>query len=319
VTPPYVASADVVHGSGSEHDGRYSLGSSSESSLGWGHVDSAVASRYFEYLTTQDVGFLAEVGAFEVERLRAEPGLVLELLARPEVFEAVFDPQADPLRVSPFLIFAAAVGRAETELRGAAFVPDWFGPRQRVAIFDAPALRELLGDPAVRLFLAELLASYTHVASGSVWVQRRGSWRRQRFSELDPVRLTTLLEVLPEAERPGIYRRLGDLALFLTGVFPDHAATLGLSPVDQVRLRRAAATKPTSGFEPPDGPGLQLWEELGRRWYELAWRTAPVPSAPLEVVARVGKHFPETRRILNFVTDRWLFPLRDRWFPLAGA
>jgi hypothetical protein len=36
-------------------------------------------------------------------------------------------------------------------------------------------------------------------------------------------------------------------------------------------------------------------------------------------VARVGKHFPETRRILNFVTDRWLFPLRDRWFPLAGA
>ena len=283
-------------------------------------MDSAVASRYFEYLTVEDVAFLAEVGGSEVDRIRAQPRLILELLAREEVFAAVFDPKADPLRVSPFLIFAAAVGRAETELRRAAFVPDWFGPRQRVAVFDAPALRQLLGDPAVRLFLAQLLASYTHVASGSVWVQRRGGWRRQRFSELDPVRLAALLEVLPEAERPGIYRRLGDLALFLTGVFPDYAASRALSPLDQLRLHRAAAATPTSRFESSSAPGgLQLWEELGRRWYELAWRTAPVPTPPLETAARVGKHFPETRRILNFVTDRWLFPLRDRWFPLAGG
>jgi hypothetical protein len=292
-------------------------------------VELTVASRYFEHLTVEDVAFLAEIGGRPVERLRAQPRLVLEVLSRQEVFETVFgSPEArggpptsqpDPLRVSPFLVFAVAVARAEIELGRASFVPDWFGPRRRVAVFDAPALRELLGDPAVRLFLAQLLASYTHVASGSVWVRRRGGWRRQRFSELDPVRLAALLEVLPEAERPGVYRRLGDLALFLTGVFPDYAASRALSPLDQVRLRRAAPGSP-SRFEPPDGlSGLQLWEELGRRWYELAWRTAPVASDPLETVARVGRHFPETRRILNFVTDRWLFPLRDRWFPLAGT
>jgi hypothetical protein len=306
------------------------LGWLSSSSLGHGYVDLTVASRYFEHLTVEDVAFLAEIGGLEVERLRAQPRLVLELLSRGEVFETVFGSpgrrgqpptgQLDPLRVSPFLIFAVAVARAETELGQAAFVDDWFGPRRRVAVFDAPALRELLADPAVRLFLAQLLASYTHVASGSVWVQRRGGWRRQRFSELDPVRLAALLEVLPEAERPGVYRRLGDLALFLTGVFPDYAASRALSPLDQVRLRRTAASGPTSRVERPDElSGLQLWEELGRRWYELAWRTAPVPSDPLEMVARVGRHFPETRRILNFVTDRWLFPLRERWFPLTGA
>lgn len=278
----------------------------------------SVASRYMEHLTSEDVAFLAGFGGWDTKRLHGEPALLLEALSRDGLFEAVFEPAgSDPVPgLSPFLVFAVAVARAETELQGAAFVPDWLGVRQRVPVFDAPALREMLGDPAVRLFLAELLASYTHVASGSVWVQRRRGWRRQRWSELDPVRLAGLLEVMPEAERVGVYRRLGDLALFLTGVFPDYASR-ALSPLDEARLRRAAATRPTD----PDGEpgGLQLWEELGRRWYELAWRSAPTPTASLEVAVRVGRRFSDSRRILNFVTDRWLFPLREQWFPFAGA
>ncbi len=71
-----------------------------------------------------------------------------------------------------------------------------------------------------RLFLAELLSSYTHVASGTVWAKSGGRWRRRRFSELDPVQLARLAEVVPDWERLAVYRRLGDLALFLTGVFP---------------------------------------------------------------------------------------------------
>lgn len=276
-----------------------------------------VASRYLDYLSAEDVEFLAGSGGWETERFRSQPALVVGVLSDDRVFESVFAPQGpDPVPgLSPFLVFAVAVARAEIELRRAAFVPDWLGARQRVPVFDAPALRDLLGDPAIRLFLAELLASYTHVASGSIWVRRRRGWRRQRWSELDPVRLAALLDVTPEAERVGIYRRLGDLALFLTGVFPDYAGSRALSPVDQARLRRTAARAGSSD----DGPtGLALWEELGRRWYELAWRCAPAPTASLEVAARVGRSFPETRRILNFVTDRWLFPLRDQWFPEAA-
>src|SRR5215211_5973578 len=106
------------------------------------------------------------------------------------------------------------------DLEAATFVPEWSSRQGRVAVFDAPALRAFLAAPARRLFLVELLASYVHVASGSVWVQTPRGWRRRRYSELDPVRLAALLEVVDEAERPGVWRRLGDLALFLTGVFP---------------------------------------------------------------------------------------------------
>jgi hypothetical protein len=35
------------------------------------------------------------------------------------------------------------------------------------------------------------------------------------------------------------------------------------------------------------------------------------------VVAEIAGRFVEARRFLNVVTDRYLFPLRERWFPLA--
>ena len=47
-----------------------------------------------------------------------------------------------------------------------------------------------------RFFFVELLASYTHVVSGSTWTATRRGWRRRRFSELDPVQLAGLLGVV---------------------------------------------------------------------------------------------------------------------------
>ncbi len=139
------------------------------------------------------------------------------------------------------------------------------------------------------LFLAELLASYVHVASGSVWVQTAHGWRR-RYSELDPVRLATLLEVVDQTERPGVWRRLGDLALFLTGVFPDHTDARGLGPVQATRLLRSAGLAPG---ETGAGAGVALLELLGRRWPGPAprpWRwLARWPTASRRPGAQPGR------------------------------
>jgi hypothetical protein len=160
------------------------------------------------------------------------------------------------------------------------------------------------------------------VASGSVLVQTRRGWRRQRFSELDPVRLAALLDVVPAEERPGIYRRLGDLSLFMTGVFPDHTATRAFAPVQAQRLLRHARLEEDEArqagrmAEPAWGSGgVALLERLGRRWYQLAAQSAPVRTAPLRVMEQVAERFGQARRILNLVTDTYLFPFRARWFP----
>jgi hypothetical protein len=276
-------------------------------------VTDPTALTYLEHLTDGD---LALLGA----PTRSEPGGILERLARPETYEAVFGPGgADEafLRASPFLTFAVAVHRAAEELGATTFTREWVAPRQRVPVFDAHVLRDFIGDPLRRLFLVELLASYTHVASGSVWVHTARGWRRRRFSELDPVRLASLLEVVDERDRPGVYRRLGDLALFLTGVFPDHTALHGLGGVGRSRLLRSGGL---TEAEPGRGAGgVSVLEALGPRWYRLAVRQVRGPlTGTMRATADVAAHFPDARRILNFVTDRFLFPFRSHWFGVSG-
>jgi hypothetical protein len=284
------------------------------------------AGGYLEHLSDADLALLATAAGLPAERLRVDLAVVEPLLEDPRTFEAVFGApgRADPLlQASPFLVFALAIQRGAEDLRSAAFVGEWAGPRKRLPVFDAASLRDFLAAPARRLFLAELLASYVHVASGSVLVQTRRGWRRQRFSELDPVRLAALLDVVPADERVGIYRRLGDLALFLTGVFPDHTATRTFAPVYAERLLRhaglegAEARQAGSMAEPALGSGgVALLERLGRRWYRLAYQSAPVRTAPLRVMDEVAERFGQARRILNLVTDSYLFPFRARWFPV---
>lgn len=284
------------------------------------------AGGYLEHLSDGDLALLGSAaGSLPAERLRADPAMVERLLDDPRTFEAVLGApgRADRLlHASPFLVFALAIQRGAEDLREAAFVGEWAGPRKRLPVFDAASLRDFLAAPPRRLFLAELLASYVHVASGSVLVQTRRGWRRQRFSELDPVRLAALLDVVPADERAGIYRRLGDLALFLTGVFPDHTATRAFAPVSAERLLRHAGLE--GGEARQAGPigepslgsgGVALLERLGRRWYRLAYQSAPVRTAPLRVIHEVAERFDQARRILTLVTDTYLLPFRTRWFP----
>jgi hypothetical protein len=218
------------------------------------------------------------------------------------------------------------VHRAWAELQHATHVDEWIGPRRRLPVLGGADLRDFLGSTPRRLFLTELLASYTRVASGATWVHTRRGWRRRRFSELDPVRLASLLEVVPDDERPGIYRRLGDLALFLTGVFPDHTELRGLGPHGEGRLLRSsglpAACEPSrhqpAAAMPASSGTVDLLERLGGRWYGIASRTANPRTAAIGVVADVGQHFAAARRTLNYLADRHLFVRRAEWFSGFG-
>lgn len=275
---------------------------------------------WLDHLTDGDGQLLRQVAP----AAGAEPAALGEgealarVLAHPATFDAVFGSARShaPPSASPFLVFAVAVHRGWAELRGTHHVDEWVGPRQRLPVLGGDDLREFLGSDARRFFLVELLASYTRVASGSTWVQTRRGWRRRRFSELDPVRLASLLEVVPAAERPGVYRRLGDLALFLTGVFPDHTELAGLGPGAQGRLLRIAGMS-DGGPGPADVPtdAVALLEQLGERWYRVAVQTVPAPlTGSVQVVADVAERFGLARRSLNYLTDRYLFTRRGGFF-----
>ena len=267
---------------------------------------------YLEHLSDADLGLLA--GAPESVGARPDPERIEAMIDSPAIFRTLFGtPGRDPLlRGSPFLLFAVLIHRAVRDLGAAAFVEEWVGPRQRVPVFAVGDLREFSTDPLRRLFLAELLASYSHVSSGSVLVQTARGWRRQRFSELDPLRLIELADAVSDAERPAVYRRLGDLSLFMSGIFPDYAAERLVAERQRGRLERALAPADRERAEHHDG--IWLLERLGRRAYRVAQQATDRSTAMAGVLAELSENFATARRVLNFLTDRYLFPMRQRWF-----
>jgi hypothetical protein len=289
---------------------------------------------YLEHLTESDLSILAGASGRPSSDedapayLRSHPEAVEDVLGSQAAFERVFGaPGADDLlvRASPFLVFAVAVHRAVDDLGRTNFVEERVTPRLRVPVFDADQLREFGVDPARRYFLVEHLTSYTRVMSGPVWVQRGGRWRRQRFSELDAARLAATLDAVPESDRPGIYRRLGDLALFLTGVFPDHSAKRAVHPIELERLLRSLL--PTDIPAPTlhdveqlagDRGAAGVLEWLGPRWYHVAAERTPVTGLA-RLLDDLATRFDQARRFLNHLTDRYLFPVRNRWFPATGS
>lgn len=271
---------------------------------------------FLERLGGRDLALLAHaaepssVVSDTVAQLRAEPDRIEELVARPDVFDSLFGRGRDEpvIVVAPFLAFSVLVARTRQELREATFVRDWVGAHRSIPIFDVGELRAFLDDSLRRLFLADLLASYTHVASGTMWVRTARGPRRRRFSELDPLRLAELVDAVPEHERVALYRRLGDLSLFLTGVFPDYTSDRLLGRRSEARLRRTLA------MEADDGGAIDLLERIGRNSYRLAWEaTEPRDVGLARVVGDVSSRFTIARRILNFLTERHLFAAREQW------
>jgi hypothetical protein len=269
--------------------------------------------------------------AARIEALHRQPALILDALDRPATTAAVLNlaraagPGRSPGRdddrfalISPFLLFAAAVHRTAADLAGASYAPERTTPRRRVPLFDGSVLTAYLAAPRHRLFLADLLASFARI-SGGVVLAPDGHHRR-RWNDADPHRLAVLLDAVPPSGRPPVWRRLGDLALFLAGVFPDSAERLVRDEAAAGRLARRTLLEGSGpGLRPdviPEGgaPGLIEW--LGTRWYQQAARHTSGDAA--QAMRDQAEHFHPARRVLNTAADRYLLPYSADWLTAPG-
>jgi hypothetical protein len=266
---------------------------------------------YLEHLTESDLALMSGAVGEAKERIRSElgndPAALDHWLGSSELFEKIFEPQSGDLGPfpSPFLLFGVMVGRAAVELSDMVQISEWSGPGRRVPVFDASNLGAFLEPGFRRFFLVEVLASFTKVASGSFWVRTERGYRRRRFSELNPVQMLEVVEQLPDPHRAAGYRRLGDVALFLSGVFPDHTSRHPYRPMERDRLARSASIPPGSALI--DDP-LTFLELAGSGWYRRSEAAADrFAGARWDFLGDMAEHFRQARRVLNYLADEYLF------------
>jgi len=118
--------------------------------------------------------------------------------------------------------------------------------------------------------------------------------RAQRISRFDDETYDTLGAILAAADSPDPKRsflareHLGNYALWLSGVFPDH--------IEERRWRKG-------------GPDLEYYEAMGRRGYELAANHKLAQEAGIsDFYALAADRFRVMRIALTSVSDALLFP-----------
>ena len=199
------------------------------------------------------------------------------------------------IRISPALYFEALLRRSRRDLRSAAYTEERDG-RASIPVFDAPRALEFMERPGVLEYLAAMMASFTRVRSYVVPVRvRRGMRRRVRYDDMDIDSLTRFAAAAEPPMRFGYYKRIADVCLFVSGVFPDGAARLG-------RGRRARRS-------------LSDYEREGRRFYGLASAHPAARAAKLaETFAELEEGFAYARKALSFMSSRFLSARRRRLF-----
>lgn len=261
-------------------------------------------------LTESDLRFLVETVATRrkdhdrvIELVRDKEDFLEQMLDDARLLDRLLNDEEALVRASPYLLFSALLRqvRRELEKTGVVYEPESRG--RRIPVFEAPAVVELLSKSEAREYLVELLCSFVRTNTGYVYWNERGAWHRRKFSDTDLDDMIALAGVVDAERRPRFLKRVADIALFLSGIFPDQAVRV------PPRSRPALTSQRT----------LQDYEQAGHRFYALAARETP--EAPLRpLLETLAEKFTLARSALNSLSDHFLKRHRGRYFELpAGA
>jgi len=236
-----------------------------------------------------------------VELLRDKPDLVAPMLDDPRLVDRLLREKDVLVRISPRLLFTVLLRRLrhDLEAHGLVYERDAGHP---IPVFAGSQARALLDQPGVFEYFVDLLCSFVRTHSGTLYWRERGLWRKRRFSDLNLDDMVAVCHLVAPEWRPRIYKRIGDIALFLTGVFPDHVSQL----LQGVRRRLS------------QGRTLADYEREGRYFYRLAARQSGTPWSST-VLQQLAEQFTLAREILTTLSERYLKPLREQYFSIPSG
>ncbi len=245
-----------------------------------------------------------------VEAIRDDRTYLEAMLGDDRLFQEVMGDEEILVKISPRLFFHILLRRALRDLRELTHTVE-VRNLQKVAVFDADQVVDLLEKPEVRDYLADMLASFTRIESVTVPVRvRRGVWRKVRFSDFDLDSLERYAQSVEEELRFGPYKRIADVCLFLVGMFPEYIEAQSRYPLSRMPRRGVLGRRPRS---------LEEYEEEGRQFYALAAEHEAAHALNLrEVLLTLAERFTLAEKPLAHLAQRYLHLSRQRLFSLEA-
>jgi hypothetical protein len=266
------------------------------------------------WIPDKDLDFIIDAAAPSSdapERLKRliqdDPEFRAAMVGDDGLFDQVMNDEEIFLHLSPSLYFEVLLRRAHRELQTATHTLERSG-RERIPVFDTDDVLELLKRPQVIEYLASMLASFTRVHSYVVPVRvRRGIRRRIRYNDMDVDSLVRFAATVEPMERFSYYKRIADVCLFVTGVFPDHALR-SYSTTDAGRtgeLPRSTRNRRT----------MEDYERDGRRFYGMAQQHPTARTLDLaDVFGSLKGEFTAARKPLIYIATQYLHAGKQQVF-----
>ena len=246
-----------------------------------------------------------------VDLLQEDEPLLDAMLQDERLFEQLMDDEALQLSVSPELFFKVLLLRARRDLEQESYTVER-RQLQKVVLFDADRVVELLDQRGIVSYLAGMLASFTRIQSVSVPIRvRPGLWRRLRVNDLNVDSLVHYAGLLEEEQRFGVYQRIGDACLFLAGVFPEYIESQQRYPHSgQPRFRLKSSLLQS----------LEDYEAYGQTFYRLAAKHEVARiGARDRVLSLLSEQFILAEKPLAFLAERYLSLRKHRMFEVGQA
>tara|TARA_B100000749_G_scaffold280796_1_gene278875 strand:+ start:2413 stop:3276 length:864 start_codon:yes stop_codon:yes gene_type:complete len=251
--------------------------------------------------------------------IRHDPAYRKAIVSDERVFSQVANDDESFLKISPLLYFEVLLRRAQRDLESTSYTMERSG-KESIPVFDSVKVADFLDSPYVLEYLAHMLASFTRIQSYVVPVRiRKGIRRRIRYNDMDIDSLIQFASKAEESERFSFYKRIGDVCLFVTGLFRDHTyseaekTSVMRDPVYQVRQSSSPA------WSRRIKRSVEEYEAEGKRFYKLAELHPTASMLELSDVFNVlREQFTAARKPLAFLSTHYLHSRQNNLFGITS-
>ncbi len=238
-------------------------------------------------------------------RIMRQDSDILDGMLRDErLFKSLLDNPESIIRVSPYLFFTVILYRVRNKLKNQSYTVEWQQKKQTI-VFDSERVNDFLGKGRVLSYLIEMLVSFVRINSFIIPIRvRKGHWQKLRFSDFDIDSLIRYSQMIDEEHRFGPYKRIADICLFITGIFPDAVGNLYLDLFGGRRRLDFTAEW-----------NREIFEEHGKHFYGEAARHRAAHILDLHpVLSELAENFHLATKPLSFMSSHYLGLFKDRLF-----